>query len=147
MFFLDSTFSHLFSFLINSFHSYNLCKIIDIAFVFLLVIGKLVHADLDERALDALKEFPANDALNVLSQFLESNLEHVSNKSAYLCGIMKTYRQQKGRGGSGVSAANSIGSTTKGPDDEKIKVSFFHYIFVFYWRCSSNEILVRAVLF
>ncbi|XP_072161852.1 heterogeneous nuclear ribonucleoprotein Q isoform X3 [Bemisia tabaci] len=83
--------------------------------------GKLVHADLDERALDALKEFPANDALNVLSQFLESNLEHVSNKSAYLCGIMKTYRQQKGRGGSGISAANSVGSATKGPDDEKIK--------------------------
>lgn len=89
----------------------------------MLVAGKLVHADLDERALDALKEFPANDALNVLSQFLESNLEHVSNKSAYLCGIMKTYRQQKGRGGSGISAANSVGSATKGPDDEKIKVS------------------------
>ena len=54
--------------------------------------GKLVHTELDERALDALKEFPVDGALNVLGQFLESNLEHVSNKSAYLCGIMKTYR-------------------------------------------------------
>lgn len=54
--------------------------------------GKLAHTELDERALDALKEFPVDGALNVLSQFLESNLEHVSNKSAYLCGVMKTYR-------------------------------------------------------
>lgn len=33
-------------------------------------------------------------ALTVLKQFLDSNLEHVSNKSAYLCGVMKTYRQK-----------------------------------------------------
>ena len=55
---------------------------------------KLVHADLDERALDALKEFPVDGALTVLKQFVDSNLEHVSNKSAYLCGVMKTYRQK-----------------------------------------------------
>lgn len=54
--------------------------------------GKLAHAELDERALDALKEFPSDGALSVLGQFLDSNLEHVSNKSAYLCGVMKTYR-------------------------------------------------------
>ena len=57
-------------------------------------IGKLKHADLDDRALDALKEFPTEGAIAVLAQFLESNLEHVSNKSAYLCGVMKTYRQK-----------------------------------------------------
>ena len=56
--------------------------------------GKLKHADLDDRALDALKEFPVEGAIAVLAQFLESNLEHVSNKSAYLCGVMKTYRQK-----------------------------------------------------
>ena len=55
---------------------------------------KLVHADLDERALDALKEFPVDGALTVLKQFVDSNLEHVSNKSAFLCGVMKTYRQK-----------------------------------------------------
>lgn len=68
--------------------------------------GKLSHEDLDDRALDALKEFPSDGAVAVLAQFLESNLEHVSNKSAYLCGVMKTYRQKtraqqhgKGMGG------------------------------------------------
>lgn len=54
--------------------------------------GKLAHEELDERALDALREFPIDGALNVLEQFIDSNLEHVSNKSAYLCGVMKTYR-------------------------------------------------------
>ncbi|XP_075218942.1 heterogeneous nuclear ribonucleoprotein Q-like isoform X5 [Lycorma delicatula] len=85
--------------------------------------GKLVHADLDERALDALREFPVDGALNVLTQFLESNLEHVSNKSAYLCGVMKTYRQ-KSRGGAGGgpgAGISVIGVTPKGPDEEKIK--------------------------
>jgi hypothetical protein len=42
--------------------------------VFLLQTEKLSHADLDQRALDALKEFPADGALAVLKQFLESNL-------------------------------------------------------------------------
>lgn len=111
---------------------------------------KLLHSDLDDRALDALKEFPSEGALAVLAQFLESNLEHVSNKSAYLCGVMKTYRQKSGaRGAGGVSAASAAaaavsatpadsanaagGATTnggaggnsgpvvKGPDEAKIK--------------------------
>ncbi|XP_046738996.1 heterogeneous nuclear ribonucleoprotein R isoform X1 [Diprion similis] len=79
--------------------------------------GKLAHVDLDERALDALKEFPVDGALNVLTQFLESNLEHVSNKSAYLCGVMKTYRQ-KSRAGQGAGAS----TTPKAPDEDKIKM-------------------------
>ncbi|XP_053980994.1 heterogeneous nuclear ribonucleoprotein R-like isoform X6 [Hylaeus anthracinus] len=79
--------------------------------------GKLAHVDLDERALDALKEFPVDGALNVLTQFLESNLEHVSNKSAYLCGVMKTYRQ-KSRAGQGTSTS----TTPKAPDEDKIKM-------------------------
>ncbi|KAJ9576866.1 hypothetical protein L9F63_006565, partial [Diploptera punctata] len=78
--------------------------------------GKLAHADLDERALDALKEFPVEGALNVLTQFLDSNLEHVSNKSAYLCGVMKTYRQ-KSRAGQG----SGSGAVAKAPDEDKIK--------------------------
>nr|XP_012138237.1 PREDICTED: heterogeneous nuclear ribonucleoprotein Q isoform X4 [Megachile rotundata] len=79
--------------------------------------GKLAHVDLDARALDALKEFPVDGALNVLIQFLESNLEHVSNKSAYLCGVMKTYRQ-KSRGGQGTGTS----TTPKAPDEDKIKM-------------------------
>jgi len=82
---------------------------------------KLSHCDLDERALDALKEFPVEGALAVLKQFLESNLEHVSNKSAYLCGVMKTYRQKTRAGAS--ASSNGTGSNTshQGPDEEKIK--------------------------
>ncbi|KAI8115290.1 Heterogeneous nuclear ribonucleoprotein Q [Lucilia cuprina] len=82
--------------------------------------GKLAHVELDERALDALKEFPVDGALNVLSQFLESNLEHVSNKSAYLCGVMKTYRQKSRASQQGVpTPATTV--QVKGPDEEKIK--------------------------
>lgn len=106
--------------------------------------GKLSHADLDDRALDALKEFPIDGALAVLAQFLEANLEHVSNKSAYLCGVMKTYRQKtRGGGNSNSGGSGSLlnsggrgdvshngdsasGNQTgvvaaKGPDEEKIK--------------------------
>ncbi|XP_036323290.1 heterogeneous nuclear ribonucleoprotein R isoform X14 [Rhagoletis pomonella] len=82
--------------------------------------GKLAHVELDERALDALKEFPVDGALNVLSQFLESNLEHVSNKSAYLCGVMKTYRQKSRASQQGVPAPAAT-VPVKGPDEEKIK--------------------------
>ncbi|XP_044729066.1 heterogeneous nuclear ribonucleoprotein Q isoform X3 [Chrysoperla carnea] len=82
--------------------------------------GKLVHADLDARALDALKEFPVDGALNVLGQFLDSNLEHVSNKSAYLCGVMKTYRQ-KSRAGATQGPSVPAPAPIKGPDEEKIK--------------------------
>ncbi|XP_067617567.1 heterogeneous nuclear ribonucleoprotein Q isoform X6 [Eurosta solidaginis] len=82
--------------------------------------GKLAHVELDERALDALKEFPVDGALNVLSQFLESNLEHVSNKSAYLCGVMKTYRQKSRASQQGV-ATPAATVQVKGPDEEKIK--------------------------
>jgi len=93
---------------------------------------KLLHSDLDDRALDALKEFPADGALAVLAQFLESNLEHVSNKSAYLCGVMKTYRQKSRSGISldmksssninGNAAGSNVGGqAVKGPDEEKIK--------------------------
>lgn len=77
--------------------------------------GLLTHGDLDERALDALKEFPAEGGIAVLKEFRESNLEHVSNKSAYLCGVMKTYRQKNKMMG-GVDAAQK-----KGPDEDKIK--------------------------
>ena len=97
-----------------------------------IVLEKLLHSDLDDRALDALKEFPADGALAVLAQFLESNLEHVSNKSAYLCGVMKTYRQKSRSGISldikststinGNATGSSVGGqAVKGPDEEKIK--------------------------
>jgi RNA recognition motif-containing protein len=78
--------------------------------------GLLSHGDLDERALDALKEFPADGGVSVLKEFKESNLEHVSNKSAYLCGVMKTYRHKN-------KMQSTPGGAEKkpGPDEAKIK--------------------------
>jgi len=56
-------------------------------------LDKLSPNELDERALKALEELPLDSALAVLSKFLECDLDHVSNKSAYLCGLMKSYKQ------------------------------------------------------
>uniref|UniRef100_UPI000D18CB1E heterogeneous nuclear ribonucleoprotein R isoform 2 n=1 Tax=Danio rerio TaxID=7955 RepID=UPI000D18CB1E len=76
--------------------------------------GLVAYADLDERALDALREFNEEGALSVLQQFKESDLSHVQNKSAFLCGVMKTYRQREKQG-------NKVQESSKGPDETKIK--------------------------
>jgi len=86
-----------------------------------LFVGKLAHSDLDTRALDALKEFPVDAALGVLSQFLDSNLLHVSNKSAYLCGVMKTYRQK-----TRITPQEPFVQPPKGPEFDKVKVYYFY---------------------
>jgi len=75
--------------------------------------GKLCEEEIDDRAMDALKEFNPEDACKVIRQFVDSNLEHVGNKSAYLCGQMKAYRQKQ-RGG-------NVPSLVKGPDEAKLK--------------------------
>uniref|UniRef100_A0A4W3JAP2 Heterogeneous nuclear ribonucleoprotein R n=1 Tax=Callorhinchus milii TaxID=7868 RepID=A0A4W3JAP2_CALMI len=76
--------------------------------------GLVAYADLDERAIDALREFNEDGALSVLQQFKESDLSHVQNKSAFLCGVMKTYRQREKQG-------SKVQDATKGPDEAKIK--------------------------
>ncbi|XP_055013054.1 heterogeneous nuclear ribonucleoprotein R isoform X1 [Boleophthalmus pectinirostris] len=76
--------------------------------------GLVAYEDLDERAIDALREFNEEGALTVLQQFRESDLSHVQNKSAFLCGVMKTYRQREKQG-------SKVQESTKGPDETKIK--------------------------
>ncbi|KAG2460715.1 HNRPR protein, partial [Polypterus senegalus] len=76
--------------------------------------GLVTYDDLDERAIDALIEFNEEGALSVLQQFKESDLSHVQNKSAFLCGVMKTYRQREKQG-------SKVQESTKGPDESKIK--------------------------
>ncbi|XP_036397862.1 heterogeneous nuclear ribonucleoprotein R-like isoform X2 [Megalops cyprinoides] len=76
--------------------------------------GLVAYADLDDRAIDALREFNEEGALSVLQQFKESDLSHVQNKSAFLCGVMKTYRQREKQG-------SKVQESTKGPDESKIK--------------------------
>ncbi|KAK3791462.1 hypothetical protein RRG08_046614 [Elysia crispata] len=75
--------------------------------------GKLTQSDLDDRAMDALKEFAPDDAIKVLRQLVETNLEHVGNKSAYLCGQMKAYRHKL--------RAGNMPPLVKGPDEAKLK--------------------------
>jgi len=83
--------------------------------------GLLAEGDLDERAMDAIKEFPAERALDVLAEFRQSNLEHVTNKSAFLCSIMKVNRQKIKSGSSGTEQPVMMAQRRPGPDEAKIK--------------------------
>lgn len=76
--------------------------------------GLVAHSDLDERAIEALKEFNEDGALAIFQQFNDSDLSHVQNKSAFLCGVMKTYRQREKQG-------TKVAYSSKGPDEAKIK--------------------------
>ncbi|XP_071955295.1 heterogeneous nuclear ribonucleoprotein Q-like isoform X2 [Antedon mediterranea] len=76
--------------------------------------GMLQEEELDERALDALRELNETDAVGVLKQFSDSDLTHVNNKSAFLCGVIKTYRQRKMKGA-------QSGADKMGPDEAKVQ--------------------------
>lgn len=45
--------------------------------LFFVIAGLVAYVDLDERAIDALREFNEEGALTVLQQFKESDLSHV----------------------------------------------------------------------
>ncbi|KAL3884588.1 hypothetical protein ACJMK2_024720 [Sinanodonta woodiana] len=72
------------------------------------------YDDLDERARVAIKEFPPKDAKLMMKVVLKSDLEHVVNKSAYLCGQMKIFIRNKR------SYIDQSGSSP-GPDKEKLR--------------------------
>lgn len=82
--------------------------------------GILGSGDLDSRAVDAIRGLSVADALAVLAELRQTNLEHVSNKSAYLCGLIKTYRQKHR-----IATLNRNGSDARSkiakPDEAKIK--------------------------
>lgn len=50
-----------------------------------LILGLVAYVDLDERAIDALREFNEEGALSVLQQFKESDLSHVQVRSEHQC--------------------------------------------------------------
>jgi len=84
--------------------------------------GLLAVDELDDRALEALKEFTEEDALNVLDQFTKSDLSHVQNKSAFLCGVMKTYRaKMKLKLEESATGAGTSDENKQGPNEEKVK--------------------------
>jgi len=72
--------------------------------------------EVDQRAMDGLRALTAEAGLSVLAELKGSSLQSVSNKSAYMCGIMKSLRQK--------AAAGVLAETTKrpGPEEEKLKV-------------------------
>lgn len=78
--------------------------------------GLLSPEELDDRAFEALREFNQEGALEVLDQFANSDLSHVQNKSAFLCGVMKTYVTKSSSGGEATS--NEASSRA---DEGKIK--------------------------
>lgn len=80
--------------------------------------GALLPTELDDRALDALREFNEDGAIEVLDQFGSSDLSHVQNKSAFLCGVMKTYREKNRQKAQGHTPG---GEALNGPNEEKIK--------------------------
>ena len=58
--------------------------------------NKLTISDLDDRAIAALKDYGnVARAICILDEFESSDLEHVANKSAFLCCLMKTHRQKE----------------------------------------------------
>lgn len=85
--------------------------------------GILGSGDLDSRAIDAIRGLSVAEALAVLSELRQTNLEHVSNKSAYLCGLIKTYRQ-KHRIAAMNRSSNDVKPKMAKPDEAKIKVRF-----------------------
>jgi len=91
-----------------------------------LFLGILGSGDLDSRAIDAIRGLSVADALAVLSELRQTNLEHVSNKSAYLCGLIKTYRQ-KHRIAAMNRSNNDLKPKMAKPDELKIKVRFPQY--------------------
>jgi len=82
--------------------------------------GILSSGDLDGRAYDAIRGLSVTEALAVLAELRQTNLEHVSNKSAFLCGLIKTFRQKSKMGNAARNGDARI--TTVKPDEAKIKV-------------------------
>ncbi len=90
-------------------------------------MGQLNLEELDERAFDALKELNEDGALSVLEQFASSDLSHVQNKSAFLCGIMKTHREKRRQEQAGTQNTENDQAAQQqlvgqgGPNEEKIR--------------------------
>ena len=106
--------------------------------------NKLTISDLDDRALAALKDYGSVDkAICILDEFESSDLEHVANKSAFLCCLMKTHRQKekqlanqgissdssssRGDAANGASASATVNNVTgtnnsvPGPDEARLQ--------------------------
>ncbi|XP_002157894.3 heterogeneous nuclear ribonucleoprotein Q isoform X1 [Hydra vulgaris] len=120
--------AHKFSEMYDNLLGQGICQLIAKKLDEIHQSGVLRVDELDDRALEALKEFNEDDASNVLEQFCKSDLSHVQNKSAFLCGVMKTYRaKMKNKDsiptpsvGAGVTKSE-VAEIKQGPHEEKVK--------------------------
>lgn len=83
--------------------------------------GILSPEELDDRAFEALREFDQEGALEVLNQFANSDLTHVQNKSAFLCGVMKTYVTKSTSATTAAETTNATIEVVDKADESKIK--------------------------
>ena len=76
--------------------------------------------DVDDRALERLKGFPPETAVEILEQFKNSDLSKIRNRSAYLSGVMGRFRKWNDpEGGSGPSRDSSSGPA-RGDDNRNL---------------------------
>lgn len=79
-------------------------------------MGLMRRDELDQRAIDGLRGLEVEQAMAVLEELKGCNLPAVTNKSAYMCGIMKTLRQK-------LAAGLMLDTAAKrpGPDENKLR--------------------------
>ncbi|CAG2244515.1 TPT1 [Mytilus edulis] len=79
---------------------YGLNSKVAIELCVLFESGKVSPQELDNRALDALKECNVNEAVTLIKKFSEAlERNEVKNKIGYLCGMIKKKRQKQGSQG------------------------------------------------
>ena len=104
---------------------------------------------MDGRAFDAIRGLPVTEALAVLAELRKTNLEHVSNKSAFLCGLIKTFRQKSKMGSVARNGDERI--NTVRPDEAKIRVccllQILNLIFVSFLVTWSRNVTLLCYCF
>lgn len=80
-------------------------------------LGVLARGELDSRAIDAVKELSSEERAGVFEELQASNLEHVGNKSAFLCGLIKSRRQKARK----MMKTGQVQMAKAGPDEQKLK--------------------------
>jgi hypothetical protein len=60
---------------------------------FLYNTGQILKSDLDQAILESLGQFDAQTQCSIMDTFMGKNLASITNKSGYMAGIMKRYRQ------------------------------------------------------
>lgn len=74
--------------------------------------GAVAKKDIEPRVLRELKEFGEHGACTILERYASKNLQNVRNKTAFLIGVIKRYRDEVRESGSALAAAPSAPTIT-----------------------------------